>query len=349
MKDWRNAVISPQDSILKTIRVINESVLQIALVVTKDQRLLGTVTDGDIRRAILKNISLESSIQNIMNIHPTTSKVGESSKTVLSLMRMKKLKHLPVIDDNGKLFDLLTLDEVLQRGEHNNPVILMAGGLGTRLRPLTEHIPKPLLKVGNKSILETILESFIDYNFRNFYISVNYKSEMIKQVFGNGEQWGVSIKYIDEDKRMGTAGALSLMPELPEESMIVMNGDLLTKVNFEQLLDFHEENESIATMCVREFQQQVPYGVVEFEGNRFMGVAEKPTNRYFVNAGIYVLNPIALNYIPRNQFFDMPNLFSSIKERDFNSVIFPIREYWIDVGRMSDFEQANSEFSDIFG
>lgn len=205
-----------------------------------------------------------------------------------------------------------------------------------------------MLTVGTKPILQTILESFIEHGFHRFYFSVNYKREIIKDYFGNGLEWGVNIQYLDENQRLGTAGALSLFNEKPTKPIIVMNGDILTKINFQQLLQFHEESESMATMCVREYQLQIPYGVVRTEGTRLCSIEEKPTERHFVNAGIYVLNPEVLNYIPENQYFDMPSLFELLINRQEKTNVFPIREYWLDIGKIPDFEKANLEFSEVF-
>jgi len=220
---------------------------------------------------------------------------------------------------------------------------LMAGGLGSRLGELTKDTPKPLLKVGTKPILEVILENFISHGFHRFYISVNYKAEMIRDYFGDGSRWGVEIRYLHEHKRLGTAGALSLLPDNPTLPVLVMNGDLLTKVNFRQLIDFHNETNSKATMCVREFELQVPYGVVQIANHRLRAIEEKPVQRFFVNGGIYVLSPDMLQFIPEDSFYDMPTLFDEIIARGEETSVFPIREYWIDIGRADDFERANDE------
>ena len=224
----------------------------------------------------------------------------------------------------------------------------MAGGLGTRLRPLTQDTPKPLLKVGNKPILETIIENFAKYGFVNITISVNYKADMIKEYFGDGSALGVNIDYIEESKRLGTAGALSLIKERPQEPFFVMNADLLTNVNFEHLLDFHLLERSVATMCVREYDYQVPYGVIETDGSLITSIKEKPLHKFFVNAGIYTLSPQVFEYIPKDEFYDMPTLFEDIIANNLKSVSFPIHEYWLDIGRMEEFEQAQNEYNEVF-
>jgi dTDP-glucose pyrophosphorylase len=348
MKKWKSILVTPETSILDTIKVIDKSALQIALVVSSLNRLLGTVTDGDIRRGILKNVSLDSPVKQVMNLDPLVASSSESPKEIQSRMKARGLKHIPVVDENYSIVDLYLYDQFIAAQKRDNWVILMAGGLGTRLAPLTDLSPKPLLRVGDKPILETIISKFSEYNFDNFYISVNYRADQIKQYFEDGSKWGIHITYIDESQRLGTAGALSLLPEKPTKPIIVMNGDLLTKVNFEQLLDFHDQHGLPATMCVREFQHQIPYGVVKTEEHRLTGIEEKPIHTYFVNAGIYVLSPEVLSHIPRDTFYDMPTLFDTLITKQHGAGVFPIREYWLDIGRMSDFEKANLEFTGEF-
>ena len=224
----------------------------------------------------------------------------------------------------------------------------MAGGLGTRLRPLTQDTPKPLLKVGDKPILQTIIESFAKYGFEDIVISVNYKSHMIKDYFGDGSQFGVKISYIDEDKRLGTAGALSLLNDKPKEPFFVMNGDLLTNVNFEKFLDFHTFENSIASMAIREHEFQIPYGVIQTNGAKITDIKEKPIQKFFVNSGIYILSPQTLDYIPKDEFFDMPTLFNKLIEDNKNVLSFPIHEYWLDIGRMEELQKAQSEYFGVF-
>ncbi|MFX0560591.1 nucleotidyltransferase family protein [Tepidibacillus infernus] len=348
MRDWRSILIGPYTSILNAIEILDKGALQIALVVDNHQRLLGTVTDGDIRRGILKGISFDSRVIEIMNRQPITAKVSDDDKYILSILKKNRIHHIPIIDENGMLRSVKFLDNLVGVKSYDNWVVIMAGGLGTRLKPLTENTPKPLLKVGSKPILETIIENFIDQGFHRFYLSVNYKAEMIKEYFGNGSKWGIEIRYLYEDKRLGTAGALSLINDIPNQPIIVMNGDILTKINFQQLIDFHINMKGQATMCVREFSYQIPYGVVKINNHRLLTIEEKPINNYFVSAGIYVLNPEVLPMIPENQFYDMPSLFENIINRGLESLVFPIREYWLDIGRLDDFKRANKEYNEVF-
>lgn len=349
MERWRKALVAPEHTIREAIQTIDEGAIQIALVVDGENRLLGTVTDGDIRRGILKGVSLGDSVRCIMNSRPIIADADESREKILETMKQTRLHQIPVVDARGRLVSVEILDELLKVSNRENWVMLMAGGLGSRLRPLTDDCPKPLLKVGSKPLLEIILENFLEYGFRKFYLSVNYKAEMVKEYFGDGARWGADIRYVHEDRRLGTAGALSLLPEKPVLPLIVMNGDLLTKVNFQQLLDFHAEHGAKATMCVREYDLQVPYGVVRIENHRILSIDEKPVQRFFVNAGIYVLEPETLDCIPPSAYFDMPDLFLKLIEQKRETSVFPIREYWLDVGHMEDFARANGDFPEVFG
>lgn len=348
MERWKHVLIDPGESIFETMKVIDKSTLQFAAVVDKKGYLLGTVTDGDIRRGILKGVSLDSAIKEVMNDSPIYETSEKSSLFYKKVMFEKKLKQLPIVDEFNKVVRILFIDDLNRRAQKQNIVVLMAGGLGSRLRPLTDDIPKPMLKVGEKPILETIIESFKHFGFSRFILCVNYKKEIVKDYFRDGTAFGVEIEYIEETKRLGTAGALSLLKEKPDASFFVMNGDLLTKINFEQLLDFHQQNDAEATMCVREYEYQIPYGVIETEEHKLLSIVEKPVHKSFVNAGIYVLNPKVLTIIPHDTFFDMPDLFKTLIESKKKASVFPLREYWLDIGRMSDFEKANGDFSGVF-
>ncbi len=348
MYKWKQSLVRGSTTIRDTIRTIDASAMQIALVVDEASRLVGTVTDGDVRRAILRGDSLEEPVESIMNSQPTTATINESSESIFLLMRQKQLHQIPIIDDEGRLVSVEIIDELLQPASKANPVVIMAGGLGSRLSPLTDDCPKPMLRVGNKPILETILESFIEFGFHRFHFSVNYRADVVKEYFGDGSAWNVGIRYIEENQRLGTAGALSLLDPAPQLPLIVMNGDLLTKINFQHLLDFHSGHNAVATMCVREYEQQIPYGMVSVDGHRLVGIKEKPAQKFFVNAGIYVLNPGAFEYLPRASAIDMPDLFSRIVEDGRPASVFPLREYWLDIGRFDDLERARNEYEGRF-
>lgn len=347
MRSTKKISISPQASIKEALETIDKGVMQIALIV-EDGRLIGTITDGDIRRGFLNGRSLKDNIEGLYNTAPLTGTPNQTREDLVQLALTRGIKQLPILDEENKLIGIEYIDDYLRGPEKPNAVVLMAGGLGTRLRPLTAETPKPMLTVGSKPILETILDSFSRYGFRNFYFSVNYRSEKIREYFKDGRQYGVNISYLNEKNRLGTAGALSLLPQDISEPIIVMNGDLLTNVNFERLLNYHLLAKADATMCVREYSLQIPYGVVETEGARIQNIQEKPTQNFFVNAGIYVLSPSALQLIPQESYFDMPHLFQSLVKDDLKACSFPITDYWMDIGQPNDFDQANSEYDEVF-
>jgi dTDP-glucose pyrophosphorylase len=348
MSGWRRCLVVGDKTIREAVQVLDAGEMQIVLVVDAEQRLMGTVTDGDVRRGILKGVSLEDPVSRIMNPDSTVAGTGESRESLLSLMQRTQLRHVPVVDQGRHVVGLETLDELVQTRAKRNRVVLMAGGLGSRLQPLTDDCPKPMLRVGTKPLLETILENFIDFGFRRFSIAVNYMAEVVQEHFGDGARWHVEIDYLRESQQLGTAGALGLLPDVPTEPLLVMNGDVLTKVNFSQLLNFHESHRAAATMCVREYDFQIPYGVVRLDKHRIAGIEEKPVRRCFVNAGIYVIEPSALRLLPPGERFDMPGLFSKLVEQQQETAVFPIREYWLDIGQMADYERANGEFTQLF-
>lgn len=342
---WNNVLIKPDNSIRDALEIINKEALRVALVVDSNQHLVGVVTDGDIRRGILNNLSLEEPVSLVMNLSPTVAKVGVTRKEIVELMDNKGILSIPLVDDVGKVVGLETLHGVIHRPKYQNPVFLMAGGFGTRLRPLTDHCPKPMLTIGNKPILETVIRSFIKAGFVNFYISTHYMPELIQSHFGDGSGFDVNITYVHEQSPLGTGGALGLLPkDLPQGlPLIMMNGDVLTKVDFQRLLDFHVSNDADATMCVRQYDYQIPYGVIDGEGNRITSMVEKPIQRFFVNAGIYVVSPRVIQSVPENHRIDMPTLLEQhMKERN-NVLMFPIHEYWLDIGRMDDFNRAQTD------
>jgi dTDP-glucose pyrophosphorylase len=348
VEDWQKILISPQTTMADTIVVIDKAAMQLALVVDENRNLLGVVTDGDIRRALIRHIPMESPIEQVMHKTPSVAKRGTSKSQLLNLMNRKGLLAIPIVENNV-VVGLETLKKIVERSHYDNPVFLMAGGFGTRLKPLTDNCPKPLLKLGGKPILETILENFIAAGFHRFYISTHYMPDMIEDYFGNGDNWGVSIEYVYEDTPLGTGGALGLLPKnLPELPLIMMNGDLLTKVDFAHLLEYHLQQSSIATMCVTEYEYQVPYGVVESKGNKILSMVEKPMQRHFVNAGIYVVNPELVNKVEKNQVIDMPTLIEQQIANDEDVTIFPIHEYWLDIGKMPDFDQAQRDVKTEF-
>jgi dTDP-glucose pyrophosphorylase/predicted transcriptional regulator len=346
LKNWSEILIKTTDTIEKAVQVLHESGARIVLVVSDDKKLQGTVTDGDVRRALMKKLIMTSKVTKAMNKRPVTAKKSDSHKQVLMTMSNRGLLHMPIVDEDGRLCGLETLQSLIEKPSYDNPVFLMAGGFGTRLYPLTKEMPKPLLNVGNQPILETILLQFVEAGFYNFFISIHFKPEMIRKYFGDGSSWGVNIQYIHEDAPLGTAGSLGLLPDsLPDLPIIIMNGDLLTRVNFENLLDFHDNHNGIATMCIREYDFQVPYGVVEIDDYRITSIKEKPVHKFFVNAGIYVLDRGLIKKVDGKSNLNMPDFLEELGNGCVNA--FPIHEYWLDIGHINEYERANQDILDL--
>lgn len=348
MRDIKNIKLNLDSNIKEALQIIDSGAMQIALVVDEDDKLIGTLTDGDVRRGLLKGLKLNSSIDSIVFRTPTISKISDTKEEVLKKALQKKIHQIPIVDDYNRIIGIKEIEELVKPTKKPNKVILMVGGLGTRLRPLTENTPKPMLKVGDKPILQTIVERFAEYGYVNIIMCVNYKSHIIQDYFKDGSDFGVNIEYLLEEQRMGTAGALSLLKEKPKEAFFVMNGDLLTNVNFEHLHDYHTSNKSIATMCIREYDFQVPYGVVNVKEGKIQSIEEKPVHKFFVSAGIYMLSPSSIDNIPSNEFYDMPTLFEKLISLDKDTNSFPLREYWLDIGRIEEYEKANNEYHKVF-
>lgn len=340
--------LSLTSTIRDALQIINNGAMQMAIVVDSEGKLLGTLTDGDIRRGLLNNLTLSDSIETILHTTPTVATLSDTKEEILKKALNKKLHQIPIVDDAYRVVGIQEINDLIKPSTKSNMVVLMVGGLGSRLRPLTEETPKPMLKVGNKPILQTIVEKFAEYGFTEIVMCVNYKSHIIQDYFGDGSAFGVTITYVLEEERMGTAGALSLLKTLPKNPFFVMNGDLLTNINFEHLHNYHLSQNAMATMCVREYDFQVPYGVVNMEGNAILSIEEKPLHKFFVSAGIYMLDPEVIRYIPKNQFYDMPTLFETLIKKEQKAISFPIREYWLDIGQMDEYERANSEYDGVF-
>ncbi len=342
---WQKTLISETSTIKQALEIINNEALRIAVVVNQDKELLGVVTDGDIRRGLLNGLMLTDPVTGVMKSNPVTAAKEASKEQLVKLMEQKHILSVPLLNQNGKVVGLETLHNALSKEKYQNPVFIMAGGFGTRLRPLTNSCPKPMLKVGDKPILEIIIRNFIKAGFSHFYISTHYMPEQIHRHFGDGSHLGVSISYIHEDTPLGTGGALGLLPEdMPENlPLIMINGDILTKVDFQRLLNFHTENDADATMGVREYNYQIPYGVINGDGNKITSMEEKPIQRFFVNAGIYVVSPQIIRSVEKNQKIDMPTLLEQHMIERQKVLMLPIHEYWLDIGRMDDFNQAQMD------
>ncbi|MBL5900979.1 CBS domain-containing protein [Lelliottia amnigena] len=337
---WENLLIKPTCSILEALEVINKEAMRIALIVDNNNQLLGVVTDGDIRRGLLNGMPLNIDVKNVMNDNPIIASPETSKKELNNLMSKFGVLSIPLVNKAG-VVGLETISSVSKTSCHDNPVFIMAGGFGTRLKPLTDKCPKPMLKVGDKPILETLLIQFAKAGFKNIYISTHYMPEQISDYFKDGKEWGVNITYVHEETPLGTGGALGLLPQnIPQLPLIMINGDVLTTVDFTRLLDFHNKHMPTATMCVREYDYQIPYGVINGDGHRIISMQEKPVQRFFVNAGIYVISPELFKHVPKHQRNDMPTLLEEEIAKQKDVIMFPIHEYWLDIGRMDDFNRA---------
>lgn len=348
--DIKNLSILESATIKEALKVMGTGEIRLRIVLNDSGKFVGLISDPDIRRGLSSGMNLDSSIMDIVKRNPVIAKVGASKNELFRLSAKHNIYEIPLVDEKGEIVEIVSVLKLLDTAKKPNKVVIMAGGLGTRLRPLTEHIPKPMLKVGNKPILQIILENFKAQGFYDIVLCVNYKSHVIEDYFGDGSKFELNIEYVREDTRLGTAGALSLLTNLPTEPFIVMNGDILSDIDFNKMLDFHIKQECVATMGVREFSVSVPYGVVESELNNIKSIIEKPTYSFFVSAGIYVLNPSVLNLIPKNRFYDMPSLFEvlSLDSSFGNAKSYLINEYWIDIGRMEEYERANSDYTKGF-
>lgn len=341
--------LSPEHRILDAIQKINDGAIGIVLVLSEDRRLLGTVTDGDIRRGLLKGLTLESKVNCVMKQDCFFAQNTTALNVLKEMARKHRLFQIPIVDENGCAIALASVEDWSEKSlkTYPNEVIIMAGGMGQRLMPLTQNTPKPMLNVGDKPILETIIRNFSLQGFKKFTIAVNYLSEQIVDYFEDGKCLGVEIDYVKENQRMGTAGALSLLGQKPNVPFFVINGDLLTNVNFAQLMEFHIQSKAIATMSVKQYSVEVPYGVVKVSGHYVTSLEEKPMQNFFINAGIYVLSPDFLQHIPQGISCDMPNILNEMVKLQHKVSCFPIWEKWIDIGRHEDFAKATGEFQQI--
>ena len=348
MSAWSNSILSDKSTTRDAIELLERSKFGTVFVVGDNSQLIGTITDGDVRRSIMKGIGLDVNILNTVNTSPIVVYQDYNQDEIKGKLKDLSIKHIPVLDGDSRLIDVVGNPQLHDK-VYDNPIFLMAGGFGTRLRPLTNDTPKPMLHVGDRPILETIILEFKKQGFWNFYISTHYLHEKIKHHFHNGEKLGVSIKYVHEDEPLGTAGALSLLPdEAKKMPLILMNGDLLTKANFEKMLDFHNKNNCSATTCVREYDFQVPFGVVESQNYKVRKIVEKPIHKFFVNAGIYVLSINTVKSIRQHQQLDMPDLLNLEIEKGHGVGSFPLHEYWLDIGRVDEFNQAQKDIKGIF-
>ena len=340
---FSKAIIKKQNTIKEAIRNLANSSLQICFI-CENKKLLGTLTDGDIREAILKKISLDSPVKNIMNKNYLSVDSNLSYKKARALLRIYKINQIPVLDKKKNLINVFFSETIEVTALYDNPIIIMAGGFGKRLYPITKNCPKPLLPILGKPILEHIINKFKNEGFKNIFISTHYLGNMIKEYFGDGKNFGVNINYINENKPLGTAGCISKFYPKKKLDFIVCNGDVLTDISFPQLLAHHLENKSTATMAVRRFFWQHPFGVIKTDGIKIKSIKEKPSQETYVNAGIYVFKYNIKELIKQNKKTEMPEVFRMIKNKKKKTIIFPMFENWLDIGDTKEYEKAQKKF-----
>jgi dTDP-glucose pyrophosphorylase/predicted transcriptional regulator len=340
-KIWKKAILSVNTTIDEAIQNLNKNAIKIVLVVNDAGSFEGTITDGDIRRGLLKGLNMKSQIDSILNRSSLVVSEEIEREMVLQLMTINKIQQIPILNESHKVVGLHLWDEIVSPNLRENFMVIMVGGMGKRLSPFTESCPKPLLKVSGKPILEHIIERAKFEGFNHFVLAIHYLGEMIEDYFGNGELFNVKIDYLYEDSPLGTAGALSLLNPFPNRPFIVTNGDVITDIRYGQLLDFHNIHSAGATMAIRVHEWQNPFGVVQTKGVEIIGFEEKPINRTHINAGVYVISPESLRFLARNTHCDMPELFKRLQDASIRTIAYPMYEPWLDIGRPDDLINAN--------
>ena len=329
------------------IRTIDTNGIGVALVISTPFRLLATLTDGDLRRGLLSGVPLDASVQTLLDhasrrTGPLTAPRGMSMGEILKLMKRSGVRQVPIVDEGGEIVDIAVLDELVKERSIPVSAIVMAGGYGARLRPLTDDVPKPMLPVGGRPILEVLLDQLRQAGVVRIYMSTHYKREMIESHFGDGRRFGVEIRYLPEEHPRGTAGALRALRGC-EEILLMVNGDIVTRADLRALIRFHMEHAAGMTIGLREFRWRIPYGVVSIDGIDVTGLEEKPAVTHFISAGLYVLSPEVLSHMPDDQAFDMPELVTRSIRAGIRVVGFAVHEYWLDIGRLEDYQRANEE------
>jgi dTDP-glucose pyrophosphorylase/CBS domain-containing protein len=350
-KDFSALVVSEESTVRSVISCIDKNGKGIAIVLDADNHLIATVTDGDIRRAILAGLDVELPVRQLLNRRakmspdgPIVAPVGTPDTTLLHIMAETTVRHIPLVDEQNRVVDVALLSELVKEYELPLRAVVMAGGFGTRLRPLTEELPKPMLPLGSRPLLELIVEQLRDAGIRQVNVATHYKGDVISDHFKDGQDFGVDIRYVKEDQPLGTVGALSLLEE-SEEPLLVINGDILTRVDFRAMHHFHREHNADLTVAVRQYELSVPYGVVDTDGVAVRGISEKPVVKQFINAGIYLLSPSVKRMIPNGQHYDIPDLIQLLLKEGRPVVCFPIREYWLDIGKADHYDQAQSDIA----
>jgi dTDP-glucose pyrophosphorylase len=340
---WRQAILPVKTTIQHAIRSLDQTSIKIVMVVNHLGELEGTISDGDIRRGLLKGLDLNSPITSVIHRNALVVTPEMGRELVLQLMGANKIQQIPIVNESRQVVGVHLWDEITTAPARPNLMIIMAGGMGTRLRPFTETCPKPLLPIAGKPMLEHIIERAKLEGFSHFVLAVHYLGHMIQSHFGDGEKLGVHIDYLNEKSPLGTAGALGLLSPRPTVPFVVTNGDVITDIRYAEFLDFHVRHQAMATMAVRLHEWQHPFGVVQTRGIEIVGFEEKPVTRSHINAGVYALEPEALNLLSEDAHCDMPTLFERLQANSMRIVAYPMHEPWLDVGRPDDLRIANSD------
>jgi len=342
---WRDSIVKINTPIKIAIERLNKVGIKIALVLDENFRLLGTISDGDFRRGMLSGLTLEDTVEKIMNKNPRTVNEGTSRLEILKLMNDTKILQIPIVDRNNFVIGLHLWDDISVQAKYSNIMVIMAGGKGSRLHPQTENRPKPMLLVAGVPILEHIIKRARSQGFNHFIIAINYLGQIIEDYFKDGHKFGVKIEYLHEDVPLGTAGALSLLSHKPERAFIVTNGDVITDINYSDFLEYHTVQNAAATVAVHTHEFQIPYGVVQINGLEVESYEEKPIVSSLINAGVYALDPDILDLITEPKFRDMPELLDISRDLKKKVIVYPLHESWIDIGRPIDLEIANKNNS----
>lgn len=337
-----SVIIKPSESIAEAIARLDKAGTGALVLCQTGVKLHGILTDGDIRRAVLRGIPFSSPCDDIANRNPATVRAPISATGALKIMNQRDIHHLPVVDPAGKVVELILRKDIVADVGTGLSAVVMAGGYGKRLLPLTEHVPKPMLPVGDRPLLERTIEQLRQSGIRDISLITHYLAESIEQHFGNGRSFGVRLHYVQEDNPLGTAGGLKLMKK-PDRPFVMINGDILTGLSFEAMHNYHRKSGAVITVGVRKYEMKVPYGVVECNEMGIVALKEKPSLTFFVNAGIYLLEPSACDYIPSDQHFNMTDLIQNLLERKMPVASFPIMEYWLDVGQHEDYRRAQED------
>jgi dTDP-glucose pyrophosphorylase len=346
---WRKILVPTGATIKEVINLLNEIGLKIILITDESNTLIGTISDGDIRRGLLKGLDLNGPVTSIIKSSPIVVSSETNREIVLQIMTENKIHQIPIVNEKNQVIGLHLWDKLYTPIIYSNIVVIMAGGKGVRLHPQTLNCPKPLLRIAGKPILEHIIERAKNQGFTNLVIAINYLGHMIEDYFGAGDKFGVKIQYLRENLPLGTAGALSLLDQKPDSPFIVTNGDVITEINYVELLNYHHQNSATATIAVRGYEWQNPFGVVKTQGLEIIEIEEKPITRSQINAGVYAFEPSALSLLGKSEPCDMPTLLRRLLEESKLVIAFPMHESWFDIGRLEDLNKLSVNPNGDFG